>query len=176
MASHLFDCCCCGLALDTGFALGFAGFEHRLQSALQRSAAKGLRSLTNESQRRVAAPLCAMTAWALAKLQSSALERLHASSRFFLHEAFDRGQRHRRGAHPACRVPLQARMDAGSHSWLGKSRRRGANPSRRRGRGVVFAENCCLLQHSEHCLPRRSLEKEASQGEQNQWRVYSCSQ
>ena len=94
---------------------------------------------------------------------------LPAASKFSLCKSCHRGQRHPRGARQ-CRVLLQPALNCWliSPSWLGKSTRRGANPSRRRGRGVVFAEICSLLQHSDHCLPRRSLEKQTSQGEQNQ--------
>ena len=115
--------------------LFWAGFEHRLQSALHRSAATGCALAYYVIQRALVAPLCRDDGLAA----GSALVRLHASSRFFLREACGRGQRHRRGAHPAMLQPAAPHNQSRLHSWWSAIEApRGNDSWSRRGRRVGF--------------------------------------
>ena len=143
---------CCRWCLERRWVLLFwAGFEHGLQSALQRSAATGRAGFYNESQRRVAAPLYRDGGVGLA--HSSALERLHASSRFFLRKACDRGRRHRRGAHHA-EGTAPAALYRQAHTAGLQIGGRGATI---RGPDVVDALILIRAQRSEHSLRTAAL-------------------
>ena len=127
----LIDCCWVGER-----TLGFAVLRWFLSTACYRVAtvgSDGSRKVNNEAQRRVAAPLCAMTAGLC-----SALERLHASSFSYGRHAIVAKAI---AAEPImqCTAPARTKNERWRLTQLAcKSTRRGNDSWSRRGRRIVL--------------------------------------